>query len=65
MLQVVKKQLVFLLLAFAALLAAALLPLALAVARHVAAAAARHEAPVPVADNNDYTCLGIPWVRVT
>lgn len=64
-LQVVKKQLVFLLLALAALLVAALLPLALAVARQAGAAAVRHEAPVPVADNNDYTCLGFPWIRVT
>ncbi|CAL8462623.1 g2156 [Coccomyxa elongata] len=58
--KVVRKQLVFLVLAFLALSAAALLPIALVIARHAAAAAAAKQAPAPVADNNDYTCLGLP-----
>lgn len=60
LLQVVRKQLVFLALAFWALSAAALLPIALVIARHAAAAAAAQQAPAPAADNNDYTCLGLP-----
>lgn len=63
MLQVVRKQVAFLLLAFLTLLATTLLPVALTLARHAAAAAASREAAAakPIVDNNDYTCLGLPW----
>lgn len=60
--QVVMRQAVYLSAVFTALSAAALLPAALAIARQVMAAAP--EAVPAAVDENDYTCLGLPWLPI-